>query len=63
MELLLIIVFLLWTAGDPRWLGQHLAKTRIWYDYYLREGDATVRRAVAKERLKRIRKKYPNAFR
>lgn len=61
MELFLLLVAIL-TIGDPEWLGRHLAKARVWSDYYYNQEKVSLRRAVAKARLTRIRKTYPDAF-
>jgi hypothetical protein len=55
IELFLIIV-LLCTVADPKWLGQHLAKTRQWYDYYQREQDDNTRKDIIKHRAKNIKR-------
>jgi len=62
MEILILLVFL-FTVGDPEWLGRHLARADAWRKYYSKSEERSQRRAIAKRRLKRIRKQNPRAFR
>ena len=62
MEIILLLV-IIWMIGTPRWLGEHLAEAHAWQKYYQPEANRKTRRAIAKVRLKRIRKKHYNSFR
>lgn len=55
MELFLIIM-LLYTVADPKWLGHHLSKTKQWYDYYQRDQDNETRKDIIKHRAKNIKR-------
>jgi len=62
MEFLFFLVAWV-TIGNPEWLGKHLAKAEAWRDYYRKQARQDLRREIARRRLKRIRRQYPDAFR
>lgn len=62
MEAAILVLMLLWFAS-PKWMGQHLAKTKQWYDYYQRERDEETHKAIVRQRAKNIRRIRNERFR
>lgn len=51
-----VLMVAVWTIGNPRWLGEHLARTEYWRIFYQQHLKQEMRREIARKRLHNIRK-------